>query len=179
MVPPPSTTTVEPVENGVDAKNKTAFATSDDCPMRRSGKRSTALANIASRSASAMPAHNGVSISPGETAFTLIGASSRATPRTSASSAALTAPCRTVFADGRKPAVGRGRPKDPCGDAFPHTWLVLTFAECRATKAQRLTSKRPGTRAMVTHSNEWHYTKALNPVIDLPTISVFISLVPS
>jgi hypothetical protein len=25
----------------------------------------------------------------------------------------------------------------------------------------------------------WHHTKALNPVMDLPTISVFISLVPS
>ena len=101
IVPPPSTTTVEPVENGVDAKYNTAFATSEASPMRRIGNRSDTLANIASRSVSAMPAHNGVAISPGETAFTLIGASSRARPRASASSAALTAPCRTVFADGR------------------------------------------------------------------------------
>ena len=101
IVPPPSTTTVEPVENGVDAKYNTAFATSEDFPMRRIGNRSDTLANIASRSISAMPAHNGVAIIPGETAFTLIGASSRARPRASASSAALTASCRTVFADGR------------------------------------------------------------------------------
>jgi hypothetical protein len=58
-----STTTVEPVENGVDAKNYTAFATSEDSPMRRSGNPSGALANIASRSVSGMPAHNGVAIS--------------------------------------------------------------------------------------------------------------------
>ena len=90
IVPPPSTTTVEPVENRGDAKYNTAFATSEDSPMRRIGNRSDALANIASRSVSAMPAHNGVAISPGETAFTLIGASSRARPRASASSAALT-----------------------------------------------------------------------------------------
>ena len=101
IMPPPSTTTVEPVENGVDAKNKTAFATSEDCPIRLVGNRSATLANIASRSVSAIPAHNGVAISPGETAFTLIGASSRARLRASASSAALTAPCRTVSADGR------------------------------------------------------------------------------
>src|ERR1700730_6989351 len=63
---------VEPVENGVDAKYNPAFATSEDSPMRRIGNRSDTLANIASRSVSAMPVHNGVAIIPGETGITVI-----------------------------------------------------------------------------------------------------------
>jgi hypothetical protein len=59
-VPPPSTTTVEPVENRVDARNKTAFATSEGSPMRLTGNRSAVLANGHRQNDAVHPWHDDV-----------------------------------------------------------------------------------------------------------------------
>ena len=54
-------------------------------------------------------------------------------------------------------------------DRARHRWRTSMRAD-----VQRKTAVRSVDRA-----NAWRHTKALNPVMDLPTISVFISLVPS
>ena len=59
--------------------------------MRRAGKVASALAYMAFLSAADIRSHNGVSIMPGETVFTRVGAKSSARPRVNPSIAALMA----------------------------------------------------------------------------------------
>ena len=73
-------------------RNTTALAISAGCPILRTGSFAAAPSNIAFRFSSESPLQIGVSMMPGETAFTRTGASSSASPRESASSAALIAP---------------------------------------------------------------------------------------
>src|SRR5260370_37992097 len=117
-----------PVTNGFFIRNSTAAATSSGCPIRRTGKR---LARSGNRSDALLPVIllcRGVSISPGATVLTRIGASSSAKPRPSDSTALHEAPITAPPGNGLCPATPVRNVIEPSGGIFGAAYLAVKKA---------------------------------------------------